>query len=239
MSRSPADPLCISSTDPLPLWESLVIDCGAHVVVITRSGRLAYMNAERAKAIGLERPQGPGPMMLSDTMPSAVATELLEHAEIALRESEPRRVDLVLNGQHCRATIRPLSLEFDGEPCVLIVGCRSYRGAPAPDERGVHSARALDLGPIKGLTPREREILGLIGEGLTSAQIADRLNRSVKTVAWHRVSIGQKLGGKTRVELAQLAMECGLCAPLHAELRKSAELAGGMGFAPASIESPR
>jgi len=60
------------------------------------------------------------------------------------------------------------------------------------------------------LTPREREILGLIGDGMTSGQIAEHLSRSVKTVEWHRVSIGRKLGIKTRVGLTHLALRAGL-----------------------------
>ncbi|MCC6579633.1 MAG: response regulator transcription factor [Phycisphaeraceae bacterium] len=43
------------------------------------------------------------------------------------------------------------------------------------------------------LSPREREILGLVARGLTSKQIARRLHRSEQTVALHRVHIMRKM----------------------------------------------
>lgn len=63
------------------------------------------------------------------------------------------------------------------------------------------------------LTPREREVLDLIGRGLSTAEIAERLHRSQKTVKSHRLALGRKLGVSNRVELARVAIEAGL-APL-------------------------
>jgi len=68
-----------------------------------------------------------------------------------------------------------------------------------------------DAGPLKSLTRREFEVLGLIGEGLSTAAIAQRLGRSVKTVEGHRVALGSKLVVANRVELARIAIRAGLC----------------------------
>ena len=46
---------------------------------------------------------------------------------------------------------------------------------------------------ISRLTPREREIFALVGEGLTNEQIASRLDRSPQTIATHRKAISVKL----------------------------------------------
>ena len=46
---------------------------------------------------------------------------------------------------------------------------------------------------ILRLTPREREIFALVGEGLTNEQIASRLERSPQTIATHRKTISVKL----------------------------------------------
>ena len=46
---------------------------------------------------------------------------------------------------------------------------------------------------ISRLTRREREIFGLVGQGLTNEQIASRLDRSPQTVATHRKTISVKL----------------------------------------------
>ena len=49
-----------------------------------------------------------------------------------------------------------------------------------------------------------------IGEGLSTSEIASRLHRSVKTIEWHRASLGTKLKAANRVELARHAIKLGL-----------------------------
>ena len=61
-----------------------------------------------------------------------------------------------------------------------------------------------------GLTEREREVLKLIAEGLSNAQIAERLVISVKTVERHRANILGKLGLHNRTELVKYAIRKGL-----------------------------
>ncbi|MNS20959.1 Oxygen regulatory protein NreC [compost metagenome] len=60
------------------------------------------------------------------------------------------------------------------------------------------------------LTDREREILRLIAEGHTNAQIAQMLVISVRTVESHRAHIMEKLGIQTRAELVKYALRKGL-----------------------------
>jgi two-component system response regulator NreC len=61
-----------------------------------------------------------------------------------------------------------------------------------------------------GLTPREREVLRAIAEGLTSREIAQRLVISPKTVDRHRENIMAKLNMHSRVDLVKYAIERGL-----------------------------
>lgn len=67
------------------------------------------------------------------------------------------------------------------------------------------SAEAID-----SLTPREREILVLIGEGDSLPEIAQKLSRSLKTIESHRLALGRKLNVSNRVELAKIAIRAGL-----------------------------
>ena len=69
---------------------------------------------------------------------------------------------------------------------------------------------ATDLQAVKnaaGLTDREREVLQLIGEGLTNAQIAAALHISPKTVDKHRGRLVEKLNLPTRAALIRYALE--------------------------------
>ncbi|MFQ5793390.1 MAG: response regulator [Acidobacteriota bacterium] len=62
----------------------------------------------------------------------------------------------------------------------------------------------------ESLTPRQREILQLIGQGLTNREIADRLALSIHTVQAHRSHITDKLGLQTRAQLVSYAARMGL-----------------------------
>ncbi len=59
------------------------------------------------------------------------------------------------------------------------------------------------------LTPREREILELLGRGLTAPQVAERLVLSPTTVRTHVQNAMIHLGAKTRVQAIALAVERG------------------------------
>lgn len=63
------------------------------------------------------------------------------------------------------------------------------------------------------LTPREREVLRLIAEGLTNSMIARRLTLSPNTVKTHRLRIYQKLNLGDRASLVAYAVQRGLLHP--------------------------
>ncbi len=72
---------------------------------------------------------------------------------------------------------------------------------------GEHLAAALvDEGPVSLLTPREREMLYLIGQGLSNREIAESLVLSVKTVEAHRANLSRKLNVRSRAGLMRLAL---------------------------------
>jgi DNA-binding NarL/FixJ family response regulator len=63
------------------------------------------------------------------------------------------------------------------------------------------------------LTPRERDVLLLVAEGLTNRQIAERLVLSEHTVHRHMTNILRKLDLPTRTAAAALAVRAGLAGP--------------------------
>jgi DNA-binding NarL/FixJ family response regulator len=64
-----------------------------------------------------------------------------------------------------------------------------------------------DLDALPGLTDREREILALIGEGLTNRQIGQRLFLAEKTVKNHISRLLAKLGVERRIQAAVIATQ--------------------------------
>ena len=66
---------------------------------------------------------------------------------------------------------------------------------------------------IASLSPREREVINLIGEGLNNKKIAERLKISETTVRHHLTSIFAKLGVSDRLELLVYAYKNRLAGP--------------------------
>jgi DNA-binding NarL/FixJ family response regulator len=60
------------------------------------------------------------------------------------------------------------------------------------------------------LTPREREVLELVAEGLPNKRIAARLGISDQTAKFHVASICGKLGASNRTEAVRIALGRGL-----------------------------
>jgi DNA-binding CsgD family transcriptional regulator len=73
---------------------------------------------------------------------------------------------------------------------------------PASDDRRSRSRAA-------SLSPRERDVLRLVAEGLTDAQIAERLEVANDTARTHTRNALQKLGARTRAHAVALAMRSG------------------------------
>jgi DNA-binding NarL/FixJ family response regulator len=75
------------------------------------------------------------------------------------------------------------------------------RGAPAPSVR------------LNGLTEREREVMALVGEGLSNEEIAARLVVSPATAKTHVSRTMVKLGVRDRAQLVVIAYETALVTP--------------------------
>jgi DNA-binding NarL/FixJ family response regulator len=68
--------------------------------------------------------------------------------------------------------------------------------------------------PLAGLSPKEREVLAHVAEGLTNRDIAEQLHMSVHTVKLHVQRILQKLELPNRTEAAVFAVREGLVSSL-------------------------
>jgi DNA-binding CsgD family transcriptional regulator len=84
---------------------------------------------------------------------------------------------------------------------------------PLEARRALARVEALDAQPVRypaGLTAREVEVLQLVAQGLTDADVAERLYLSRRTIGSHLRSIYNKLGVDSRTAAARFASEHGL-----------------------------
>jgi NarL family two-component system response regulator LiaR len=79
--------------------------------------------------------------------------------------------------------------------------------APEATEVLIRATRKRANQPDYGLTEREREVLALMVEGLSNADIAERLVISVATVKFHVSGILSKMGVSSRTEAVSLAWQ--------------------------------
>jgi DNA-binding NarL/FixJ family response regulator len=113
----------------------------------------------------------------------------------------------------------------DVEPADLIAAVRVVAGgeallAPRVTRRLIEAfvtsapdAPSTTDAALDPLTPREREILGLVGRGLANAEIAELLVVSPLTVKTHLARLFTKLGARDRAQLVVIAYETGLVVP--------------------------
>ncbi|MFE3292185.1 response regulator [Rhodococcus sp. NPDC059234] len=109
------------------------------------------------------------------------------------------------------------------EPADLVRAVRVVAGGEALLSPGVtrrllsefatRAKQAPDSRLLAELTDREREVMTLVAEGLTNAEIAERLVLSPATARTHVSRILLKLGARDRTQLVVLAYESGLVRP--------------------------
>ena len=79
--------------------------------------------------------------------------------------------------------------------------------APEATQALIDATAPLDLAPDYKLTPREQDVLALMVEGLSNAEIAERLVIGLSTVKFHVSSILSKLNATGRAEAIAIAWQ--------------------------------
>ena len=109
-----------------------------------------------------------------------------------------------------------------GEPADLLNAVRIVAGgesllAPSVTRRLIETyvsqpqpAAVSDPNGMDELTPREREVLGLVATGLTNKEIAHALQLSPLTAKTHVSRVLMKLGARDRVQLVVIAYQAGI-----------------------------
>jgi len=94
-----------------------------------------------------------------------------------------------------------------------VIGGKRYL-SPRLSERLIdvllQTTEELTLDPYETLTNREREVLQMAAEGMTTSAIANRLSISPRTAELHRGRMMDKLGLNNRTELIRYALKRGI-----------------------------
>lgn len=239
------DPNLISKPTRDGVFEAALFEDGTALVsILSRDGIVLRANHRMIEFAG-----GESKLLgrsISDLCAPGSAAERLELIRRAIDTSTPRRLTGMVHGCWHVTTYRPFTDPVTGEAQCLSV-CQPVFPEVARKVHGRDDAPPLtiarhhDLGPLARLTERELELLALIGDGLPTAEIAQRLHRSAKTIEWHRNSLGAKLGVRNRVELALIALRagiCGLSAEQLAALRPAPHAEPVMVVAPVTNNDP-
>jgi DNA-binding CsgD family transcriptional regulator len=193
----------------LALWFALSEDSGAACLLADGGGLLVSVNGFARALFRADHREYAGRPLAELIGPVAAGERLAVIAEL-VAANRAGSIDGMVRGRFVRMTVRPLGRR--GQTAQVLIVCRpaAFYAGPPRDSAGVRRASTDDLGALGSLTAKELDILTLMGQGLSTPRIAERLSRSVKTIEWHRVSLGEKLGAINRVELARIAIDAGL-----------------------------
>ena len=110
-----------------------------------------------------------------------------------------------------------------GDPNEIIAGVRAAASGAAylsplvakrvVDHLSGSGPRLSGTDRVNGLTDREREVLGLVGMGMSNAEIADRIHVAEGTVKVYVSTVLRNLDVRNRVQAAIVAYEAGLIPP--------------------------
>lgn len=196
----------------------IILDGLAHLFTTSGDFEVVTRCSDGEEALSSVRRARPDVLVLDVRMPRRNGMDVLREIH---RERLPTRVVLLTAAMTDEEVLEAVRLGVGGivlketAPRQLIQAVRTVaEGGEYVDETSIR--RALDkmlrreagsAEATRVLTPREIEIVKMVGIGLRNKQIAERLGISEATVKIHIHSIYQKLGISGRVELSIYARD--------------------------------
>ncbi|BCJ61158.1 response regulator [Micromonospora endophytica] len=178
-----------------------------------------------AEAVRLAREAAPDVVLMDLRMPG---TDGIQATRAITAAGGPTRV-LVLttfdDDEHVHGALRAGASGFlvkdmaleDILAAIRVVAAGDALIAPGVTRRLIADFVSRPVAPapraLTGITAREREVLTLVGRGLSNGEIADQLVISPATAKAHVARLFTKLGARDRVHLVIAAYEAGLVTP--------------------------
>jgi DNA-binding NarL/FixJ family response regulator len=161
-------------------------------------------------------------LVLDLTMPGLDGFEVLRQAKalvpglkvlVLTMHSDPEYVERAVHGGADGYLLKDSAVNDLVAGIEAVAGGRAYY-SPAVQRSLSEMVRATvkPPGALETLTDREREVLKLVAEGLTTKEIAARLDISARTVESHRANLMRKLDLRSVARLTQFAIREGLVA---------------------------
>lgn len=200
------------------IWKNFTSDPTTGVTLTTLDGKLLYINEQSVRLFfnDSRTPES----LIGQSMYDLGFSKEWAHERIKLFQKIKETGESVLlrtlwHGMQQFSWMSLIASDDEGQPDrILVITRRIAAGEEAEHIReGQHevfNSNLIKLGKLEALTPRELEVLALLGQGMTIKQIAGALFRSTKTIENHRESIGRKLQKTRGVELACIASNAGL-----------------------------
>lgn len=135
---------------------------------------------------------------------------LSEEIRRGVREHRPVLVEILnykRNGQPFRNAVLVAPIYDEQDELLYFLGSQVEIGAGASALSSMRRIRAAEM--VKGLSPRQTQVLKHVANGLLNKQIAGELGLAEKTVKMHRAILMQRLGLHTTADLIRLAVEAG------------------------------
>ena len=153
---------------------------------------------EGAQALTLIKQLQPAVVLLDISMRGLDGLKTADRLAVEVPAARAIMFSLSVNERHVRHALRAgvAGYVLKGSPSELMDALHAVAAGNtyfSPEVRPYLKRAALHQGdelPVSLLTPRQREILKLIAEGLSTKEVADKLAISVKTVETHRMSPG-------------------------------------------------
>ncbi|GAA4721255.1 two component transcriptional regulator, LuxR family [Promicromonospora umidemergens] len=209
----PDTPVRVLVADDEPLVRSglrLILDAEADLQVVGEAG-------DGAQAVELARSLRPDVVCMDVRMPGV---DGLRATELVLRLPDPPRVLVVTTFEHDGYVLDALTVGASGfllkragadEMVQAVRTVAVGRSLLYPEAlRDLVRSRPRVATGAPGLTPREREVLGLVAQGMTNAEIATVLVVGVETVRTHVASVLAKLQARDRTQAVVLGYRAGL-----------------------------